>query len=261
MTDRPIVFLDCETNGLHADRRPWEIAWIRREIDGTETERCIQIADVDLTDAQAEALEVGGFDERWKGGPRAVEALYASTAVYGMENPYKDVYLESDAAHVVYAATLGAVIVGVVPSFDTHTLAEMFRRHSLCPRWHHRLFDVANAATGWLGTQPQTAQAVQKSSAAATNLRAAECHLNRTYSTSASGLYARDLADLRVAEAREDLDRAQQELRALTAPAARSDDLSRACGVEPPSEEERHTALGDARWVQRWYDHILGGAA
>jgi hypothetical protein len=40
----------------------------------------------------------------------------------------------------------------------------------------------------------------------------------------------------------------------------RSDDLSRACGVEPPSDDERHTALGDARWAQRWYDAITGGA-
>ncbi|QBI19327.1 hypothetical protein ER308_07070 [Egibacter rhizosphaerae] len=33
----------------------------------------------------------------------------------------------------------------------------------------------------------------------------------------------------------------------------RSDDLARACGVEPVSDDERHTALGDARWVRRWY--------
>jgi hypothetical protein len=39
----------------------------------------------------------------------------------------------------------------------------------------------------------------------------------------------------------------------------RSDDLSRACGVEPPSDEERHTALGDARWVARWYRALTGG--
>ena len=41
----------------------------------------------------------------------------------------------------------------------------------------------------------------------------------------------------------------------------RSDDLSRACGVEPPSEEERHTALGDARWVARWYRTLTTGSA
>ncbi|HTE66667.1 MAG TPA: hypothetical protein VK736_10485, partial [Candidatus Binatia bacterium] len=38
-----------------------------------------------------------------------------------------------------------------------------------------------------------------------------------------------------------------------------SDDLSRACGVEPASEAERHTALGDARWAMRLYDAIVGG--
>lgn len=39
-----------------------------------------------------------------------------------------------------------------------------------------------------------------------------------------------------------------------------SDDLSRACGVEPPGDDERHTALGDARWVKRWYEAITGDA-
>lgn len=37
-----------------------------------------------------------------------------------------------------------------------------------------------------------------------------------------------------------------------------SDDLSRACGVEPPSEELRHTAMGDADWAKRLYDAITG---
>jgi hypothetical protein len=42
------------------------------------------------------------------------------------------------------------------------------------------------------------------------------------------------------------------------APPWKSDDLSRAVGVEPPSEEERHTAIGDARWAMRLYDAIVG---
>jgi len=42
------------------------------------------------------------------------------------------------------------------------------------------------------------------------------------------------------------------------APPWESDDLSRCCGVEPPSDEERHTALGDARWAMRLYDKIMG---
>lgn len=52
-------------------------------------------------------------------------------------------------------------------------------------------------------------------------------------------------------------DKAQDAV-AITLP-WRSDDLSRACGVEPPSEEERHTALGDARWAKRLYERIMRG--
>lgn len=40
----------------------------------------------------------------------------------------------------------------------------------------------------------------------------------------------------------------------------KSDDLSRACGVEPAPTEDRHTALGDARWAMRLYDKIASGA-
>lgn len=47
----------------------------------------------------------------------------------------------------------------------------------------------------------------------------------------------------------------------VTIPPWRSDDLSRTCGVEPPSDDERHTALGDARWALRWYDAMTGGAS
>jgi len=36
-----------------------------------------------------------------------------------------------------------------------------------------------------------------------------------------------------------------------------SDDLTRAIGVEPASEDERHTALGDARWAMRIHDKIM----
>lgn len=41
-------------------------------------------------------------------------------------------------------------------------------------------------------------------------------------------------------------------------PPWKSEALSYGCGVTPPSDEERHTALGDARWAMRWYDAITG---
>ena len=40
----------------------------------------------------------------------------------------------------------------------------------------------------------------------------------------------------------------------------KSDDLSLAVGIEPPTAE-RHTAMGDARWAMRLYDRITGGVA
>lgn len=31
--------------------------------------------------------------------------------------------------------------------------------------------------------------------------------------------------------------------------------------VAPPALADRHTAMGDARWVARWYDHLgIGGS-
>jgi len=40
-------------------------------------------------------------------------------------------------------------------------------------------------------------------------------------------------------------------------PPVSSDELSRACGVDPPGPEGRHTAQADARWVRRWWDAIV----
>lgn len=36
-----------------------------------------------------------------------------------------------------------------------------------------------------------------------------------------------------------------------------SDEISRAVGVEPPTDE-RHTAMGDARWARAIYDRVMG---
>jgi 3' exoribonuclease, RNase T-like len=49
-------------------------------------------------------------------------------------------------------------------------------------------------------------------------------------------------------------------MRELATPPWKSDDLSAALGVKV-SEEERHTALGDAKWAMRIYDAVIGGAS
>ncbi|MDV2477458.1 hypothetical protein F8M49_22420 [Rhodococcus zopfii] len=147
MTDQlPILFLDTETTGLHTDRRPWEIAWIRREIDGTETERLIQISDVDLATAELKGLQVGRFHERYFRN-------------IGVDQKPDNVEIDREflAAHAVEEATRGAIIVGAVPNFDTETLAAMLRRHRLCPSWHYQLVDIETLAAGWLRAMPHSA--------------------------------------------------------------------------------------------------------
>ena len=46
----------------------------------------------------------------------------------------------------------------------------------------------------------------------------------------------------------------------VAVPPWKSDDLTEALGLAPVPEDERHTALGDARWAMRLYDAIMGGA-
>lgn len=50
------------------------------------------------------------------------------------------------------------------------------------------------------------------------------------------------------------------ERRAVSLP-WRSDDLAAACGIPPVAEADRHTAMGDARWVRDWYDAITAVTA
>lgn len=263
MTDRPIVFLDTETNGLHADRRPWEIAWIRREPDGTEIERCIQIADVDNTNAELKGLQVGRFHKRWKGGPRASATLISKSwneklglgGVFGGET----ILLEFDAAHLVEQVTRDAIIVGAVPNFDTETLAAMLRRHQLCPAWHYQLMDIEALAAGWLTGHQTLIPGTEALDEARLARFEAEQFLRQAREPF-SGCSAREAEAELMRATRAEAHEQRKAVAEFIAPPWRSDDLSRACGVEPPTPEERHTALGDARWVKRWYDHIMGGA-
>jgi hypothetical protein len=50
----------------------------------------------------------------------------------------------------------------------------------------------------------------------------------------------------------------RQETRDLITPPWKSDDLSAVLGITVP-EDERHTALGDARWARAIYDAVMGG--
>jgi hypothetical protein len=219
----PIVFLDTETTGLHADRRPWEIAMIRREFDDAgnfrhQSEITYQVSDVDLSSAELIGLNIGRFYERHHRFKRYEDDDYfvsiAEPDPFMMGSGPITAYIGPEAmvAAEVERWTRNAHIVGAVPNFDTELLAAMLRRHGLCPSWRYHLIDVENLAVGFLK----------------------------------ASVHAGVIVPEFVPEA-------------LALP-WKSDDISRACGVEPPTAEERHTAMGDARWAMRLYDRINGGA-
>ena len=204
----PLAFIDTETTGVHPDRRVWEVAIIRRDDDG-ETERLIQVRDVDLSSADPFGLKVGGFyDRHAQYGPQAKTQDEADAR--------GDLMTEQQAAFHVERLTRGAHLVAAVPSFDAGCLDPMLRRHGLIPAWHYHLIDVEAMAVGWLAAQQGAARE----------------------------------AGWGVAE-----------LGAAITPPWKSDELSRLCGTEPPADDERHTALGDARWAMRWYDVMTGATS
>jgi DNA polymerase III epsilon subunit-like protein len=187
-----LVFIDTETTGLGPNARPWEVAFIRREPSGGLYRHSFMVGDIDLSDADPAALEVGGFYDR--------HPCYNTNSV-ALTRP------ESAVAHSVEAHTRGAHLVGVNPAFDAAVLDRMLRRHGRIPRWHYHLLDVPAMALGYL-----------------------------------AGALDHDGA-------------AGYEMPSIP---YRSDDLSRACNVEPPTGRDRHTADGDADWAMRWFDKVAG---
>lgn len=142
---RPLVFLDTETTGLHRRRRPWEIAIIRRNHDVHERLLlCVDVADLDLANADPAGLKISGFHRRHpqvRLGPRHYPRVFGASA----------------AAAAVQQWTAGATIIGVVPRFDTECLADMLARHDLEPAWQPHPVDVialARAAVETNGGQP-----------------------------------------------------------------------------------------------------------
>lgn len=198
MTDTaPLCFVDTETTGIHPQRLPWEIAIIRREPDGTQTEHQMFLK-VDLSKADPFGLRVGRFYDRHP------------MALFGWDNreAWEACTHPADAAEKVERLTRGAHLVGAVPNFDAEVLDRLLRRNGLLPAWHYHLVDVEALAVGYLAG---------------------------------------------IQRARHQLGLAVDPRPALP---WKSDDLSRACGVEPAADEDRHTALGDARWAMRLYDAI-----
>lgn len=220
MTRTPTVFVDTETDGVHDGRRAWEVALIRREPTGEQTEYQAFLP-ITLDTADPIGLAKGGFYQRhplgrWIAGLDGRSHPPSTWELPDYRDP-REVVLE------LARATHGAHWVGLVPDFDTTVIARMLRAHGLTPGWHHHLIDVEALAVGWL-----------KGRAAGLRMAGAET----AGAAIEAAILAADQTDL----------------------PWRSDDLSRTCGVLPPGDLERHTALGDTRWAARWFDRVTDTA-
>lgn len=229
----PIVFLDTETTSLRPDRWAWEVAMIRRDDDGErECRFFVALVDIGLQDADPFSLSVGRFWERHPhaqrlaggGGPFAWQNGDSMWSLSGgrtaWEVPDGAVVDAADAAAIVAAWTHRAHLVGAVPAFDADVLSKLLRDNWLTPSWNYHLIDVEALAVGWLARKFE-ADAQSKAIPSGT---------------------------------------AAQMRRTEFEPPWSSEMLSAELGVEPASEAERHTALGDARLVQRIYDRVMGYA-
>ena len=173
---------------------------IRREPGKADVEYqwFIDLADVDLGNADLFSLRIGHFYERH---PQVSHLLPPHQQPPETSHQPRKALRLAGVLPQVEALTRGAYLVGAVPGFDAEVLGRQMRecRPSLCPAWHYHLQDVENLALGWLRGRGMVIA--------------------------------------------EDYD---------------SQWLSGQLGVQPTAGEERHTALGDARWVRAMYAAMSG---
>jgi hypothetical protein len=234
----PIAFVDTETTDIGPRRLAWELAVIRRELDGTRRELQTYI-EVDLADANPYALRVGRFYDRhplgrWLAGgasddvrpPAPGSARSRGEYEYGPDGriiSWRGGYIaQAQAAALWCRWTHGAHIVGAVPNFDTEVMGAAARAAGLLAMHHYHLIDIENLVVGYLADQVQRIEAIHNAT-------------------------GEQLPDATV-----------EEMRRVIAPPWGSDDLYAAAGISPIPEDEKHTALGDARAVERAWDVVMG---
>jgi hypothetical protein len=223
----PIVFADTETTDIGPRRLAWELAMIRREPGGTRSEFQAYI-EVDLSDANPFALGVGRFYDRHPLG-RWLSAGPVSTVGLTAGPPLVD------SARVERTTT--PVTTGLYITQRQAALA-------WC-RWSHGAHLV--------GAVPNFDTEVMGWASRAAGLTTGHhYHLADVENLITGWLRGRLKFDTWL----ESGDRARVE--ALSMPPWDSDALFAEIGVTIP-DEERHTALGDARSVERAWDRLMGG--
>ncbi|MCZ2261387.1 hypothetical protein [Isoptericola sp. QY 916] len=220
----PLVFLDTETTGLALDDDIWELAAIRRNPGGDDYELHMFIQHDTNKCAR---LPESFFTDHLRRFPAHDRAWTRRTAAAAI-----NAFLEPHPKH-------GPVhIVGAVPNFDTERISLLLRAElgeRIRDPWHYHLIDVENLAIGALVATPP--RIVLGFDGTADDTEHAALAANGRLMTVPAG--------------------GPETVRADFGPPWDSDEISRALGVEPPVDE-RHTAMGDARWARAIYDAVMG---
>ena len=134
----PIVFLDTETTGTGPDDQPWEIAAIRRDPDGAETELHLLV--------EHDVRKVLGL-------PREFRIDWATR--FDLERAIPRGRAGCKLSDLITAADEPPVIVGANPSFDLRMIAPLFEgaRLKLSDLIHYRPVDVGALAYGYLAAR------------------------------------------------------------------------------------------------------------
>jgi hypothetical protein len=217
MGTAPVCFLDTETTGLDPARHEiWEVALILP--DGAEH---VWQLPVDLARADPIALNIGRFHERRLPPPGGGFVHLDGRTTVPLEVEEREggclQWTTRTFAEQFVRLTRGLHLCGAVVSFDERRLWDLLRKNGECPVWHYHVIDVEALAVGWL-------RALAKG-----------ISIGGDVSRYEKAVAGRKLAG--------------------NLP-WKSDDLSRAIGVDP-DQFDRHTALGDAKWAKAMYDAVM----
>lgn len=144
MTDRDVIILDTETDGLRRGRLAWEIAMTVITTDGEKNSREFFI-DVDLRDADQFALGIGRFYDRHPMG------RFLSGRIPPPQTNATDFLTPHRAAAEVARWTHGRVIYAANPVFDIPVLEQLLVGQGLTPGWHYQVRDIESLVVGHLG--------------------------------------------------------------------------------------------------------------
>jgi hypothetical protein len=234
--DRPtkLAFIDTETTGLNHLSRPWEIAVILRETEYVDTPELSSAEPkrIPAKITQREHLFQVEYQPRTLPDGTEQEALIVSRWHERGWGAPGDAYRgelidqgvltalgpEWTVARKVHELLQGATLVGIGVHYDAEVLGRMFLRHGLpWQPWHYAIVDLKTAAWGHLrGRRGRT----------------------RKGATDAEETFRNELID------------------SYDQVPVSSERMGEWLGVASPADEDRHTALGDARWAYRWWEEL-----